>query len=122
MITQGLYASSLYHSEHLKNRTSYTSSLCITETTCRAVQALQSAGQSNIVHTLIETGAKGQALQPAGQRHIDHTLVETGAKGQALQPARQSNIVHAVIESVAKGQALQAARQSHSLKHLVKIL
>ena len=81
---------------------------------------LYTAGQSRIVHALVETITKGQALQAAGQSRIVHALVEIFAKGQALQTAGQSHIVHALVEPIAKGQALQLEPNQMALQ--IKIM
>ena len=76
-------------------------------------QALQTAGQSYIVHSLVETITKGQLQQAARQCYIIHALIEIITKGQAMRTAGQSYHVcnhtwsfNAFIETATKGQAL----------------
>ena len=70
-------------------------------------QALQTAGQSYIVHSLVQ--------QAARQCCIIHALIEIITKGQAMRTAGQSYHVcnhpwsfNAFIETATKGQARQA--------------
>ena len=49
---------------------------------------------------------KSQALQTAGQSDVLQALVEIIAKSQALQTAGQSDVLQALVEIIAKSQAL----------------
>ena len=85
-------------------------------------QALQTAGQSHVLHALVKMIFKSQALQTAGQSHVLQalvdvlhvlqSLVETNSESQALQTAGRSDVVQALTEIIAKSQALQTAGQS----------
>ena len=57
---------------------------CLVETIAKS-QALQTAGQSDILQALVANIGKSQTLQTIGQSHILQNLVETKAKSQALQ-------------------------------------
>ena len=69
-------------------------------------QALQAAGQSHILHALVEIITHGQAIQAAGQSYVLHALIKHHTKSQVLQTAGQSHILHALIEAIPKGHTL----------------
>ena len=61
--------------------------------------------------------SKSQALQTAGQSDVLQALVKTMAKSQALQTVGQSDVLQALVELTAKSQVVDSINSRNSFQY-----